>query len=328
MPALRLRLGAALALGAVAALLAAGIAAAQQQAVALADNHPLETAMLSAHAAPDRPLTLRITFALRDRAALSRLLADQQDPSSPRFHKWLTPAEFEARFGRAPAEQAAVRAWLERQGMRIVRASPREVVVNTNVAQAEAAFATRIETSADETVFGNRTDPQLPAALAPLIGSIDGLDNLRHWAALGLPRTRPTSNLLRPKVESSLTQLASATTGRSSPNYNNGDGTAFGPSDLYTFYDESSLLDGGTTGASGKGDCIAIAEDSDYLSSAVTLFDTNFSLATANVTEIYPDGSSPGENGDENEALLDIEWSHAVAPGSPIDVYVGSGSDS
>ena len=35
------------------------------------------------------------------------------------------------------------------------------------------------------------------------------------------------------------------------------------------------------------------------------------------------DGSDPGRNGDQAEALLDIEWAHAIAPGAAIRVYIG-----
>src|SRR5207245_64122 len=72
------------------------------------------------------------------------------------------------------------------------------------------------------------------------------------------------------------------------------------------------LLNAGTSGNSG--DCIAVAEDSDFNSNSVTLFDSNFSLTPANITRVFP-GASPGINGDEVEVLLDIEWAHAVAPG-------------
>src|SRR5215471_17926403 len=37
-------------------------------------------------------------------ADLDRLLADQQNPSSPRFHQWLTPEEFGERFGLSAAD--------------------------------------------------------------------------------------------------------------------------------------------------------------------------------------------------------------------------------
>ena len=69
-------------------------------------------------------------------------------------------------------------------------------------------------------------------------------------------------------------------------------------------------------------DCVALDEDSDYLSSAVTLYDTTFGLVPAAVTNIYPNGGTPGENGDEVETLLDIEYAHATAPGTPIHAYL------
>jgi subtilase family serine protease len=103
-------------------------------------------------------------------------------------------------------------------------------------------------------------------------------------------------------------------------------GVAFGPADLYTFYDETPLLNAGTTG--GGGDGLALAEDSDYLDSAVSLFDSKFALPAAAITRVLPDITSPCANGDEIETLLDLEWAHAVAPGAPIRVYIGNGAAS
>jgi len=39
-------------------------------------------------------------------AALDRLLTDQQNPSSPQFHNWLTPEEFGNRFGVSAGDQS------------------------------------------------------------------------------------------------------------------------------------------------------------------------------------------------------------------------------
>src|SRR5262245_61946447 len=47
------------------------------------------------------------------------LLDHQQDRSSPDYHHWLTPEEFGQRFGPAPQDLMAVRAWLERQGIEV-----------------------------------------------------------------------------------------------------------------------------------------------------------------------------------------------------------------
>jgi len=69
----------------VGTMLTAGIAAAQS--VALSGNHPevapeLDT-KLTSQAAASRPLEIRVSFALRNRAALDKLLSEQQDPASP-----------------------------------------------------------------------------------------------------------------------------------------------------------------------------------------------------------------------------------------------------
>ena len=49
---------------------------------------------------------------------LQALIAAQQNPSSPLYHKWLTPAEFAENFGMADSDLAKVTAWLDQQGFR------------------------------------------------------------------------------------------------------------------------------------------------------------------------------------------------------------------
>ena len=49
------------------------------------------------------PLKLTIVLGVRNQAALEQLLADQQNPASSQYRKWLTPKEFANRFG--PSDQ-------------------------------------------------------------------------------------------------------------------------------------------------------------------------------------------------------------------------------
>ena len=100
-------------------------------------------------------------------------------------------------------------------------------------------------------------------------------------------------------------------------------GTAFGPFDIETFYDEAPLIAAGNSGTASP-DCVALDEDSDYLDAAVTLFASTFGFTPFNITRVLPGGTSPGRNGDETEALLDIDYAHATAPATPIHVYVNS----
>jgi subtilase family serine protease len=327
-------IGTALALGLAStfAVFSASVARAQStQSAAVPGNHPIGVANLAARAAADRPLRIRVGFALRNRGVLSKLMADQQDPSSPRYHQWLRAAEFDARFGRTAAEVAAVSAWLRSQGFQVERSTAREIAASATVAQAESAFSTTIAASSDDAVFANTTDPAVPAELAGTIGSIDGLDNTIHAHSFGI---KPPHGASPAKSTGASRQISASAQAKDSAardairlvaaitEYSGGAGTAFGPADLYTFYDETPLLGAGTNG--GGGDCIAIVEDTDYLDAAVTNFDSTFSLPALGVTRVQADASNPGITGGEDEALLDVEWAHAVAPGAPISVYEGT----
>jgi len=165
-------------------ILTAGIAAAQS--VALSGNHPKVAAGLTSRAAPDRALTIQVSFALRNRAELDKFLSDLQDPASPRYHQGLTPKQFDARFGRTRDEIEAVEAWLSREGFQILHASADEITCRGTVATAESAFAIAITSSADGSVYANAADPQIPAQLVGVIGAIVGLDNTLHSQPAGI----------------------------------------------------------------------------------------------------------------------------------------------
>src|SRR5262249_28167404 len=71
---------------------------------------------------PDAPMD-RMLLPLRRRSSgdreLEALLARQQDPASPDYHRWLTPEEFGQRFGLADEDIQEVVDWLTGQGFRI-----------------------------------------------------------------------------------------------------------------------------------------------------------------------------------------------------------------
>ena len=65
-------------------------------------------------------VTLIIPPSASQQAALDQLLAQQQDRSSPNYHKWLTPAQYAGQFGLSQADVNKITAWLESQGLQIV----------------------------------------------------------------------------------------------------------------------------------------------------------------------------------------------------------------
>ena len=279
----------------------------------LEGNHPDEAAEIvgAAAASPSQPLTMHLTMAIRNRTELTRLLADQQDPASPEYHRWLTPDEFTNRFGPTDADLARVARWLKQKGFTVksADASTREVLFTGTVAQAQSVFDVKIVATLDGRLYSNTTDPAVPASLAPLIESIHGLDNLLHSS----PMVRRVSK--------------SAASASSPASIVNGAGPAFGPPDIYMFYGETPLLTAiPAIDGSGAG-CIAVVEDSNIDEPAANAFNTQFGLPAlkkaVNFNPVLVDGTDPGQNSDEDETMVDVNYSHTVAPGSSIRIYLG-----
>jgi subtilase family serine protease len=268
------------------------------QTIVLPGSRPLGADALTSHAPADLQLNLRITFALRDRQGLTRLLSELQDPTAAQYHRWLTPSRFNARFGRTPVEVTAVRKWLAAEGFQINSANPRTIEAAGSVAQTENAFSISLAASQDASLFANSSEVRIPAQFDGLIAWIDGLDNLHRWFPLGLR----SSSAHRQLVQSTRLAAVSGDT-TASESASRIVGEAFGPPDLYTFYNEISLLSAGIDGNGGPApvpgpvpqvECgIAFIEESDYLDAAVTLFDTAFSLPAPEITRILLDPSPP-----------------------------------
>jgi kumamolisin len=275
--------------------------------VTILGNHPDEAAELTGgEVAADRQLRITITLALRNRDQLEELIAQQQDPSSSQYHRWLTPEEFSDRFGPTADDRAAIERWLTSRGLSVesVVGPGREVAAAAAAATVEKTFAVKIATSADGATFANLNDPEVPASVAPLIGSIRGLGNTLRFR----------NNLV----------TAAA---KVSPQATEGGTTAFGPKDLWTFYDETGLNSAGTTGAGA--DCIALVETADFDDDAVALFNGTFGLPAITASRVLADGVNPGM-GSPNarfESDLDVEYAHTAAPGAPITAYLGAGAN-
>ncbi len=273
---------------------------------------------------------MSITLSLRNREQLKQLLADQQNPSSPEYHHFLTPAEFAARFG--PTNLEAAREWLTGRGFKLTSSGDgRRVIGFTGtVEQAERAFGVSIE-SFGGAAFANTSDPQIPARFAGVIGHIHGLDNMSgrrpgvtrsnlkpaaapdDSASLKLPAfAREASGDQAPGSEPEKTVA-----GYDVPHIG---GPFFGPTDFYRFYDETPLLSAGLKGSG----CIALIGDSKVTPSAISTFASKFKVGPAHLTTVLVDSGDPGFNNDEIEAELDLEWSHAIAPGAASRLYVGN----
>jgi subtilase family serine protease len=239
-------------------------------------------------------------------AELSTLLEQQQDPSSPNYHHWLSPEEFADRFGLSENDVNKVVAWLKNQGFTVdeVGRNRSSVTFSGSARQIQAAFRTSIHRYSvnGKMYYANTTDPSVPAALADLVVGFRSLNNFR----------------LKPKVVKRAVDAAASPQFTSSISGNH----YLSPNDFTTIYDLSGLY---SIGLDGTGQTIAVVGQTDIELSDIQAFRSASGLP-ANDPEVIlvPGMSDPGiSQGDLDEANMDLEWSGAVAPNAHI-IYVNS----
>jgi len=249
---------------------------------------------------PIKGLSFRFSPSAEQAAALDQLLEDQQDPSSPSYHIWLTPEEYGDKFGISPNDLARVSDWLQTQGFQIdyTARSRTSITFSATAGQVHHTFQTELHHFhvGSRAHFANVAEAQIPADLAPLVSAISGMDDIGN-----APDTRP-----KPRVTL-------------------GDGRhALGPADLATIYNVKPLLD---KGFDGSGQKIVVVGQSSIQLSDVQAYQTRFNLPK-NVPKIIrvPGQADPGNDPDfYDEGISDVQIAGGIAPGASI-IYVYSWS--
>ena len=290
--------------------------------------HPLANAKNDRGAAPDDMQLDRLQLVLKRSAsqesALRRLIGEMHTPGSPRYHKWLTPEQFGAQFGPSDEDIKTVENWLAGYGFSAIRvnAGKQTLEIAGNVAQMRSAFHTEIHKYAvgGEMHYANANDPQIPAALAPVVGGFFSLNNFRptsYSKTLGEAEYNPQTGTAKPEW----------TIGPGSPALANN--YVLSPADYAVEYDLQKLYNNGITGA---GQTIAIVNESNINVDLVNQFRTLFGLPV-NPPQVIIDGNDPGVDGMNNfdglnyasgEAYLDVEWAGAVAPDATVDLVIAA----
>jgi len=273
--------------------------------------HPKARAEFDRGAVADAQPVTRILMVLQrsaeQEAALRQLMEQQQSKNSPNYHAWLTPEQFGKQFGPADADVQAVTSWLTSHGFQNIKVAKGKTFVefSGNVGQIRSAFGTEIHkyNVNGEEHFANASDPQIPAALAPVVRGIRSLHNFHPKAQarhLGSFR-RMENGEIRPLFT-----------------FSDVNGTFFGvgPADFAKIYGIPPA------GADGSGQSIAIVGQSNINLQDVTDFRAIFGLPpyAAGQLNVILNGPDPGlVSGDETESDLDVEWAGAVAPAATIN---------
>src|SRR5579862_8671400 len=156
-----------------------------QRIVLKGNTLPLARAEFEVAAAPaDLPMDRMLLVLKRSpdqEAALRKLLDDQQDKSSPDFHKWLTPEQFGQQFGPADSDIQAIASWLQAHGFQIAQVSKGRSLIEFSgtAAQVKEAFHTAIHKYVvnGKAHWANASDPEIPASLAPVVAGVHSLHN-------------------------------------------------------------------------------------------------------------------------------------------------------
>jgi hypothetical protein len=259
-------------------------------------------------------------------ASLKQLLNEQQDKSSKNYHAWLTPEQFGRQFGPADSDVQAVTDWLTSRGFSRIHVSPSRTRVefSGNIGQVRNAFHTEIHQYAirGKMHMANVSEPQIPAALGPVVRGVFSLNDFRPKAT-----AHRRGTFRRDKNTGELKPLFTFTGCGGGPCY------GVGPGDFAKIYN----VPVGSGNPDGTGVTIAIIQDSNINPADVTAYRTLFGLTPANnftTSNIILNGPDPGIQGpdsatdDEFEADLDVQLAGGVAPGATINLVVSADSQS
>ncbi len=124
-------------------------------------------------------LTLVLSRSPEQEEKLQAFLAEQQEPASPNYHHWLTPAEMGERFGLSGQDIATLTRWLQSQGLHVHWVSPSRTFIGFGGTAGALGHAFHTELGAYHANGAQRvspsSDPMIPRALAPAIKAIHGL---------------------------------------------------------------------------------------------------------------------------------------------------------
>ena len=306
----------------------------------LANHHPAwavpanDTGIVPADRQLDN-LILVLARSPEQEQAFEQLLKDQQDPSSPEFHHWLTPGEIGERFGLSPGDIATVSGWLQSQKLHVTWVAPSGIFIGFGGAAADLGRAFQTEFHSYNVKGRQRisvaSDPMVPVALAPVIRAVRGLftpgERPNHTAQRMLNPAAQRKQLSSPELTVSSNGLLFS---------------FIAPADFAVIYDLPS-------GLTGAGYTIGLVEQA-----RTDMADfTNFKIPTlttfANPTEVIPTafgGVDPGPAyttppdclvndydcgsdvydylDDQGEATLDVQRAGSTAPGAALLLVTAS----
>jgi subtilase family serine protease len=285
-------------------------------------------------------ISFEVALPLRNEARAMQLVRAVSTKTSSQYGRYLTPRQFDARFGPTKVQVAKVESFLRSRGIRVsgVAAGNRWVSASASVRRIEAVFRTSLKTYSYKG-YKLREATRNLSVPASLGGLVDGI--------LGVSQGISVSSAVKPVAESASNPSATMPTPSTCSSYWNQNqqvgpaaygqttfptvGCGYSPQELRQAYGISGVEQAGDT---GRGVTVAILDAYD---SPTDLADANAFSDYRGIPEFkagqFVDDSAPSSSfydqdlcGDWTaEQSLDTQTVHGIAPGAKV-VYVGAPS--
>ena len=241
-------------------------------------------------------LRLSIHLALRHPDALTNFLSQLYAPGSAGYRHYLTPDEFDSRFGPTEEDYEAVAAWAVRNGFDIAARHPNRLWLEASAPASvvEAALNVTLRTyqhpAENRVFFAPDSEPSLDSGLRVL--SIAGLDNYArpHPMSFSRPLTLTDSQGPSPRAIGS------------GPNGN------LAGNDFRAAYAPGVAL-------KGSGQTVGLLEFDGYYPSDITSYNKSNSIPNIPLQNILLDGFDGTPGAANDEVALDIDMVACMAPG-------------
>ena len=261
--------------------------------------HLASDAVRTGSVAATTQVPLEISLKPRDQAGLDAFLREVSDPASPQYKHYLTVPQYAAAYGATDAQIAEVAKYLRAQGLSVGAATANHLTLAASgtAAQVEKAFGVQLNTfhTAGRDVFANTTAPTLPADVASVVSGVAGLST------------------------TSIRTAANHVDSNAAPHA----GTVLTPTKARGGYNLTSSI---SAGDNGSGQTVGLVEFSAYSASAVSAYNSKYSLGAPAATVVKVDGGTTDTSGSVEDEL-DIEVVNALAPKANVKVYEAPNSD-
>ncbi len=307
------------------------------------NTHPMARSAYDQGLVDSGKLLQRIMLVLKrspeQEQALAAFNQRQYDAKSPDFHHWLHAEEFGQLYGPSDADIMTVKNWLANHGFQVGPVGKGRVWMEFTgtVAQVQEAFHVEMHQYLvdGKMHIANDRDPQIPAALAPVIEGVASLNDFRpkHFSHFGnyVKRDLKTGKytLLEPEVSAApkgdfgIGSLPSKGSGLGvQPDFGYVDATTgyqreeLAPYDVATIYNILPLWKEATP-INGKGVKVAIIALSDVVASDFNTFRKSFALPASTLVTMH-NGADPGITDSQGENTEDVEMVSSTAPGATV----------